>query len=224
MTPHLPAAASSSSPSTTTSRAAAAAAATAHHHLLGAAAAHHHLLGAAAGPPSSPHHRRRRRRRVPGGGLRPRGAPVRCCAVAAPAPQAAVPARARAAPGATTRVFVVSDLHTDYPENMDWVRRLPAEVGAGEGAGVDALVVAGDVAETRDNFARTMEVLRGRFGAVFYVPGNHDLWLRREGGRYVSRCSSPPLPPPSAPPLRLPCPASKVFDEMPSRICSVRGT
>jgi len=68
---------------------------------------------------------------------------------------------------------------------MDWVRRLPAEVGAGEGAGVDALVVAGDVAETRDNFARTMEVLRGRFGAVFYVPGNHDLWLRREGGRYM---------------------------------------
>ncbi|PVH31675.1 hypothetical protein PAHAL_9G208000 [Panicum hallii] len=174
MTPHLPAVSTTtSSSSATTSRA--------------AAAARHHLLGAAAAPPSSPHHRRRRRRRVPGCGPRPRGAPVRCCAAAAaPAPQAAVPARARAgAPGATTRVFVVSDLHTDYPENMEWVRRLPAEVGAGEGAGVDALVVAGDVAETRDNFARTMEVLRGRFGAVFYVPGNHDLWLRREGGRYM---------------------------------------
>jgi 3',5'-cyclic AMP phosphodiesterase CpdA len=133
---------------------------------------------------------------VPPGCLRPRsgsagGGPVRCCAAAAaPAPQAAVPA---AAASATTRVFVVSDLHTDYPENMDWVRRLPAEVGAGEGPGVDALVVAGDVAETRDNFARTMEVLRDRFGAVFYVPGNHDLWLRREGGRYVSR-SHPPFP------------------------------
>ncbi|KAK8444827.1 hypothetical protein SEVIR_9G207000v4 [Setaria viridis] len=165
MTPHLPTASSSSS--------------------TRAAAAHHHLLDAAAAPPSSPHQRRRRRRRVPGC-LRPRSAaPVRCCAAAAaaPAPQAAVPV-ARAA-AATTRVFVVSDLHTDYPENMDWVRRLPAEVGAGEGPGVDALVVAGDVAETRDNFARTMEVLRDRFGAVFYVPGNHDLWLRREGGRYM---------------------------------------
>jgi 3',5'-cyclic AMP phosphodiesterase CpdA len=93
---------------------------------------------------------------------------------------------------ATTRVFVVSDLHTDYPDNMEWVRQLPAEVGArrGEEGAVDALVVAGDVAETRDNFARTMAVLRERFGAVFYVPGNHDLWLRREGGRYVS----PPAP------------------------------
>lgn len=80
-------------------------------------------------------------------------------------------------------MFVVSDLHTDYPENMDWVRRL--EVGARDAGGVDALVVAGDVAETRDNFARTMEALRDRFEAVFYVPGNHDLWLRREGGRYM---------------------------------------
>lgn len=177
MTPHLPAAVASpsSSSTTTTSRAAA------YHH--------HHLLDAAAAPPSSlPHqYRRRRRRRVPGC-LRPRpprAASVRCCAAAAPAPQAALPAAARAE-AATTRVFVVSDLHTDYPENMDWVRRLPAEVGAGKGQGVDALVVAGDVAETRDNFARTMEVLRERFAAVFYVPGNHDLWLRREGGRYVS--------------------------------------
>jgi hypothetical protein len=172
MTPHLPAVSSSST--TTTSRAAA----------------------AAAAPPSSPHqYRRRRRRRVPGC-LRPRAASVRCCAAAAPAPQAAVPAAARAE--ATTRVFVVSDLHTDYPENMEWVRRLPAEVGAGKGEGVDALVVAGDVAETRDNFARTMEMLRDGFAAVFYVPGNHDLWLRREGGRYVSpfplQFASPSVP------------------------------
>ncbi|XP_062205640.1 uncharacterized protein LOC133907584 isoform X2 [Phragmites australis] len=138
----------------------------------------HHLLGAAPPSPAMPHHhRRRRRRRVPGG-ARPR-ALVRCCAAAAPAP---TPREAAAA--TTTRVFVVSDLHTDYPENMEWVRRLPAEVRAGEG-GVDALVVAGDVAETRDNFARTMAALRERFGAVFYVPGNHDLWLRREGGRYM---------------------------------------
>ncbi|ONM05546.1 Ser/Thr protein phosphatase family [Zea mays] len=157
MTPHLPAVSSSST--TTTSRAAAAA---------------HHLLDAAAAPPSSPHQYRRRRRRRVLGCLRPRAASVRCCAAAARAAEA------------TTRVFVVSDLHTDYPENMEWVRRLPAQVGAGEGRGVDALVVAGDVAETRDNFARTMEVLRERFAAVFYVPGNHDLWLRREGGLYVS--------------------------------------
>ena len=81
----------------------------------------------------------------------------------------------------------------DYPENMDWVRRLAVGVGSapGAGEGVNALVVAGDVAETRDNFARTMGALREQFDAVFYVPGNHDLWLRREGGRYVSRFRHP---------------------------------
>ncbi|KAL5226282.1 hypothetical protein ABZP36_014547 [Zizania latifolia] len=67
---------------------------------------------------------------------------------------------------------------------MDWVMRLPVGAG-GVGVGVDALVVAGDVAETWDNFARTMAALRERFGAIFYVPGNHDLWLHRENGRYM---------------------------------------
>uniref|UniRef100_A0ACD5TP12 Uncharacterized protein n=1 Tax=Avena sativa TaxID=4498 RepID=A0ACD5TP12_AVESA len=141
----------------------------------------HHLLDAL--PPS--HNRRRRRRRFcpP----RARASPpssVRCCAAAA----AAVPQPPRALePPAKTRVFVVSDLHTDYQENMDWVRRLAVGVGSapGAGEGVNALVVAGDVAETRDNFARTMGALRDQFDAVFYVPGNHDLWLRREGGRYM---------------------------------------
>ncbi|KAL5225776.1 hypothetical protein ABZP36_012415 [Zizania latifolia] len=140
---------------------------------------HHHLLDAAPAQQQLQHHRRRRRRRMcpP---RRPRGQ-VRCCAAAAPQPRVAV---AAAAAAATTRVFVVSDLHTDYRENMDWVLRLPVGGGAA-GVGVDALVVAGDVAETRDNFARTMAALRERFGAVFYVPGNHDLWLRRENGRYM---------------------------------------
>ncbi|KAL6873367.1 hypothetical protein ACP4OV_013449 [Aristida adscensionis] len=54
------------------------------------------------------------------------------------------------------QVFVVSDLHTNYWENMEWVRRLPAEVHMRGYGGVDVLVVAGDVVETRGNFARTM--------------------------------------------------------------------
>ena len=67
-----------------------------------------------------------------------------------------------------------------------------AEVADGTGPGVDALVVTGDVVETRDNFKRSMGVLRARFEAIFYVPGSHDLWLRRESGCYVSGFS--PLP------------------------------
>lgn len=78
------------------------------------------------------------------------------------------------------RIFVVSDLHTDYPENMDWVRNL-----SGKRYKNDALLVAGDVAETLNNFVLTMSFLKDRFRHVFYVPGNHDLWCRREKHSYL---------------------------------------
>lgn len=73
------------------------------------------------------------------------------------------------------RVFVLSDLHTDYPENMAWVRSFPTKRH-----NKDVLLVAGDVAEMYDNFVFTMSLLRDRFEYVFYVPGNHDLWCRWE--------------------------------------------
>lgn len=78
-----------------------------------------------------------------------------------------------------SRVFVVSDLHTDYLENMSWVRSLSSNRYK-----KDVLIVAGDVAETCGNFVLTMSLLRERFQRVFYVPGNHDLWLRREKRNY----------------------------------------
>lgn len=79
------------------------------------------------------------------------------------------------------RVFVISDLHTDYAENMAWVRRLSTAWYRD-----DILIVAGDVAETYKNFVVTMSELKDRFGSVFYVPGNHDLWCRREGENYIN--------------------------------------
>ncbi|KAL9344228.1 hypothetical protein Peur_064659 [Populus x canadensis] len=73
------------------------------------------------------------------------------------------------------RVFVLSDLHTDYPENMNWVKSLSTKAYKN-----DLLLLAGDVAETYHNFYSTMFILKDRFQHVFYVPGNHDLWCRSE--------------------------------------------
>lgn len=73
------------------------------------------------------------------------------------------------------RVFVLSDLHTDYPENMNWVKSLSTKAYKN-----DLLLLAGDVAETYHNFYSTMSLLKDRFQHVFYVPGNHDLWCRSE--------------------------------------------
>lgn len=68
------------------------------------------------------------------------------------------------------RVFIISDLHADYSENMTWVKEL-----ANMRHKKDVLLVAGDVAEMYHNFVSTMSLLRDKFKYVFYVPGNHDL-------------------------------------------------
>ncbi|XP_043700165.1 acyl-carrier-protein phosphodiesterase PptH-like [Telopea speciosissima] len=71
--------------------------------------------------------------------------------------------------------FVLSDLHTDYSENMAWVKCLSAVRYK-----KDILLVAGDVAEMYKTFVLTMSLLKERFMYVFYVPGNHGLWCRGE--------------------------------------------
>lgn len=79
------------------------------------------------------------------------------------------------------RVFVLSDLHTDYAENMRWVKSISTVRHK-----KDVILIAGDVAEIYRNFVLTMSLLKDRFEHVFYVPGNHDLWCHREGEDYVS--------------------------------------
>ncbi len=71
------------------------------------------------------------------------------------------------------RVFAISDLHTDFKENMLVVERLPDDTFTG-----DALIVAGDIADRLDVIEYTLAVLRSKFRQVCYVPGNHELWVR----------------------------------------------
>ena len=67
-------------------------------------------------------------------------------------------------------LFAVSDLHVSHVENRSVVDRLrPGSAG-------DWLIVAGDVAERFADVERTLAELRGRFDAVIWAPGNHELW------------------------------------------------
>jgi len=70
------------------------------------------------------------------------------------------------------RILALSDLHVDYPENRAWVAGLRGEPG-------DILLVAGDVSNRLERLAEVLGGLRARFDEVFFVPGNHDLWVRR---------------------------------------------
>jgi Icc-related predicted phosphoesterase len=77
------------------------------------------------------------------------------------------------------RIFAVSDLHTDFAENR---RRL--EQISSTSYLLDVLVVAGDIADDLKIIDWTLRKLRSQFGQVFYVPGNHELWVR--DGKYDS--------------------------------------
>ena len=77
------------------------------------------------------------------------------------------------------RIFAFSDPHTDFAEN----RRRLQEVSSTSYL-QDVLVVAGDIADDLKVIDWTLRKLRSQFGRVFYVPGNHELWVR--DGKYDS--------------------------------------
>ncbi|HSU15958.1 metallophosphoesterase [Longimicrobium sp.] len=80
------------------------------------------------------------------------------------------------------RIWAVSDLHSDFRENRRLLERIPA----GEHRG-DALIVAGDVADNLSIVSDVLGELRQRFAEVFFVPGNHELWVRGEARDSVEK-------------------------------------
>lgn len=74
------------------------------------------------------------------------------------------------------RVFATSDLHVDYPVNAQWVDGL-SKFDYRD----DVLILAGDVTDSLPLLERTLAALVCRFSRVFFVPGNHDLWVARDG-------------------------------------------
>jgi predicted MPP superfamily phosphohydrolase len=61
----------------------------------------------------------------------------------------------------------------DFPENRRRLQQISSTSYLR-----DALVVAGDIADDLRVIDWTLRKLRSKFGKVFYVPGNHELWVR----------------------------------------------
>ncbi|MGQ4809134.1 hypothetical protein NKDENANG_02536 [Candidatus Entotheonellaceae bacterium PAL068K] len=75
------------------------------------------------------------------------------------------------------RVFAVSDVHADYPANMAWLQALSATEYTD-----DTLILAGDVSDNLDTLRTALASVRATFAQVFFVPGNHELWVRQQEG------------------------------------------
>jgi predicted phosphodiesterase len=79
------------------------------------------------------------------------------------------------------RIFAVSDIHIDYEVNARWIADLSC-VDYQD----DVLILAGDVTDTRTLLAWCLGSLVRCFKKVLFVPGNHDLWVIRDGGEKSS--------------------------------------
>ncbi|KAK2190307.1 hypothetical protein NP493_79g07008 [Ridgeia piscesae] len=74
-----------------------------------------------------------------------------------------------------SRVFALSDLHVDYKENRKLLDGWPEKKYSN-----DVLVVAGDVTDNMTLLETTLKGLQLKFRQVFFVPGNHELWMRSD--------------------------------------------
>lgn len=73
------------------------------------------------------------------------------------------------------RLFALSDVHIDYPDNARWVEDL-----SNEDYRDDVLILAGDLTEDSQLLAWCLGQFATKFRQVLFVPGNHDLWVRRD--------------------------------------------
>lgn len=71
-------------------------------------------------------------------------------------------------------LFAVSDLHISYAENRRIVNDLQPE------SDEDWLIVAGDVGEIFGDIEKALRLLRQRYAAVIWAPGNHELWTHKD--------------------------------------------
>ncbi len=76
------------------------------------------------------------------------------------------------------RIFCISDLHIDFEENYQWVSNISACEYQD-----DILIIAGDVTNDRLRLKRAFKLLTRRFKHLFFVPGNHDLWVFDQGNK-----------------------------------------
>ncbi len=73
------------------------------------------------------------------------------------------------------RVFILSDIHVDFVENWQWI-----ETVCSDGFIDDVLILAGDVTHNFDLLKQCLGNLRPKFRELFFVPGNHDLWMEND--------------------------------------------
>jgi tetratricopeptide (TPR) repeat protein len=72
------------------------------------------------------------------------------------------------------RIWALSDVFFDQHGVPEWCKSLSSSFFRD-----DVLMLAGNLADSLPQLKFALTVLKSKFRRVFYVPGNHDLWVRR---------------------------------------------
>ncbi len=78
----------------------------------------------------------------------------------------------------TVKVYTLSDLHIDYQENWSLLLALSYQQYHDS-----ALIIPGDVTDNVHKLQELFAHLCQVFAEVFFVPGNHELWVRKNSHR-----------------------------------------
>ncbi|MEX3592167.1 MAG: metallophosphoesterase family protein [Burkholderia sp.] len=73
------------------------------------------------------------------------------------------------------RIFSLSDIHVDFESNAEWVASLSRSEYQR-----DVLILAGDVSDSLERLEHCLSTFSNCFLRVFFVPGNHELWVMRD--------------------------------------------
>jgi predicted phosphodiesterase len=72
------------------------------------------------------------------------------------------------------RIFAMSDFHIEKQINKLWVDMLSSTYFT-----KDAIIVAGDISDNLSKLKKTLISIRSKFAEIFFIPGNHELWIRK---------------------------------------------
>jgi len=72
------------------------------------------------------------------------------------------------------RIWALSDVFFDQIGVPEWCKSLSSSFFRD-----DVLMLAGNLADSLDKLRFALTVLKSKFRRVFFVPGNHDMWVRR---------------------------------------------
>jgi len=77
-------------------------------------------------------------------------------------------------PRGSCRIFAISDVHIDHGDSVvNWANGISNTEFKN-----DVLLVAGDLGDTFNAVKIGLSTFKKKFRRVFYVPGNHDMWIR----------------------------------------------